>query len=69
MTSKYAFHEDLNTDSGHGENSRKAGTKQLKFKDESPTLTERSRANSGDLIPSKKISTLKKKKLNDSSSN
>jgi len=66
MTSKYAF-KDAETESHGGESTRKAG-KTLKFKDESPTLTERNRANSGDLIVPKNISSLKNTKLNDSSS-
>ena len=69
MTSKYELKDD-GTESHGGDSTRKAGHKTLKFKDESPTLTERGRTNSGDLIQPKNISSLKnpKFKLNDSSS-
>ena len=71
MTSKYSFNAELQTDSGAGNRSNEKGeknVKQLKFKDDSPTVTERnSRNTSVDLIMPKK-SGVGKKQLNDSSS-
>ena len=67
LTSKYSFNVDNEgnyVEPGSNLTSKKL-TKTLKFKDDSPTLTQS--RNSGDLIDAKKISALKPT-LNDSSS-
>ena len=69
MTSKYSFNVDAEgscQEPGSSNLASKKNTKTLKFKDDSPTLTQ-SRNNSGDLMNQKKTTALKAN-LNDSSS-